>query len=68
MKLNICIFLIKDEEFLEKCNKTWDKASNSVKKRFDSEPVYNDKYLKINSNFHDDDDVPKEMSHCICYK
>ena len=29
----------------------WDKVSNTIKKRFDGEPVYNEKYLrtKINS-------------------
>ena len=35
-------FLIKDE-LLEKYNRIWDKVSNSVKKRFDNEPVYNEK-------------------------
>ena len=76
MKLNIIFdnFLIKADALLEKYNKIWDKLSNSIKKGFDSEPVYNKKYLKtktkfyegkINTNFHDDR-VPKEGSHCIC--
>ena len=76
MKLNIIFdnFLTKADELLEKYNKIWDKLSNSIKKGFDSEPVYNKKYLKtktkfyegkINTNFHDDR-VPKEGSHCIC--
>ena len=76
MKLNIIFdnFLIKADELLEKYNKIWDKLSNSIKKGFDSELVYNKKYLKtktkfyegkINTNFHDDR-VPKEGSHCIC--
>ena len=39
-------FLIKDDELLEKYNKIWKKVSNSIKKGFDSEPVYNEKYLK----------------------
>ena len=39
-------FLIKDEELFEKYNKTWEKVKNSLKKDFDSEPVYNKKYLK----------------------
>ena len=38
--------LIKDKELLGKYNKIWDKATNSVKKVFDGEPVYNEKYLK----------------------
>ena len=45
-----------------------------IKKRFDSEPVFNEKYLKteiksyegkINISF-DDDKMLKENSHCIC--
>ena len=39
-------FLIKDEELFEKYSKTWEKVKNSLKKDFDSEPVYNKKYLK----------------------
>ena len=27
-------------------DKIWDIISNSIKKRFDSKPVYNEKYLK----------------------
>ena len=42
--------------------------------RFDSEPVYNENYLKtktksyegkVDTNFHDDR-MPKEISHLIC--
>ena len=56
-------YLIGDEEELLKAyNKLWDKLSNIMQKGFDSEPVYNGKYLKtkiksykgkINTNFHD---------------
>ena len=44
------------------------------KKGFDSEPVYNEKYLntktnsskgKINTNFHNNK-IPKKGSQCIC--
>ena len=38
--------LIKDDELLGKYNKIWDKVHNSIKKGFDNEPVYNEKYLK----------------------
>ena len=31
---------------LEKYNEIWDRISNTIKKGFDSEPVYNEKYLK----------------------
>ena len=59
---------------LEKYNEIWKKVSNSIKKVFDSKPVYNEKYLKtkiksyegkINANFHNDK-IPKESSQCIC--
>lgn len=45
MKPNICLF-IKDEELLETYNKIWDRVSNLMKKGFDSETLYNEKYLK----------------------
>ena len=66
--------LIKDDELLEKYNEIWEKVKNSLKKEFDSEPVYNEKYLKaktkscngkINTNFHDNK-IPKEGSQFIC--
>ena len=34
-------FLIKEEELLEKHYEICKKVSNSIKKRFDSEPTYN---------------------------
>ena len=67
-------FLIKNDELLKKYNKIWDKVSNFMKKGFDSEPVYKDKYLKtkmksyegkINTNFHHVN-ISKEGSLCIC--
>ena len=66
-------FLIKDYELLGKYNRIWDKLNNSIKKGFDSEPVYNEKYLKtkiksyegkITTNFCSDK-VPKEGSQYI---
>ena len=39
-------FLIKDDELLEKYSGIWEKVKNSIKKEFDSEPLYNEKYLK----------------------
>ena len=39
-------FSIKDDELLEKYNEIWEKVGNSSRKEFDSEPVYNEKYLK----------------------
>ena len=66
-------FLIKDDELLEKYNEIQEKVKNSIKKEFNSEPVYNEKYLKtkkksfdgkIHTNFHNNK-ILKESSHCI---
>ena len=67
-------FFIKNEELLEKYNEIWGKVSNNVKKGFDREPVYNEKYIKteiksyeekINTNFQSNK-VPKKDSQYIC--
>ena len=66
-------FLIKYDELPEKYNKIWDKVSNSIKKGFDSEPVYYGKYLKIKMQSYEgeistmihDDGISKESSHCV---
>ena len=34
------------DELFEKCKKILDKVSSTIKKRFDSEPIYDEKYLK----------------------
>ena len=39
-------FLIKDEKLLEKYNEIWKKVSKIIKKEFDNNPVYNEKYIK----------------------
>ena len=73
MKLNICLFLTKDDEMLEKHNEIWGNVRNNIKRKLDSEPVYNEKYLKtkiksykgkIITNFHNTK-IPKECSQCI---
>ena len=51
-KLNGCIFLIEDDELLEKCNTIWDKVSADIKKELDSEPVYNKNYLNTKTKSH----------------
>ena len=45
-KLNGCIFLIENDDLLEKYNIIWDKVSADIKKEFDIEPVYNKNLLK----------------------
>ena len=44
-------FFIKDYELLEKYNEIWEKVRNSIKKEFDSEPIYNFKNLKTKIRF-----------------
>ena len=55
-------------------NDIWEEVKDSLKKKIDSEPVYNKKYLKdqiksyngkINTNFHNNK-IPKEDSQYIC--
>ena len=68
-------FLIKNDELLEKYNEIWDKVSKVIKKGFDSNPEYNDKYLKnkiksyvrkTNTHFHDNK-VPKKALKTFSY-
>ena len=67
-------FLIKDNELLEKYNELWKKVRNNIKNGFDSEPVYNEKYLKskVNSykeniNIHSHNNkTPRQCTQCIC--
>ena len=35
------IFLIENDDVLEKYNTTWDKVTANIRKSFDSKPVYN---------------------------
>ena len=69
------VFLIEDEELFEKYSKIWNKVRNSIKKELDSEPLYNENYLrtivkyheaKINTGFHDNE-IPEEGSNCIFF-
>ena len=61
-------------ELLEQYNEIWEKFQYSIKEESDSEPVYNEKYLKakvksyngkINTNFWNNK-IPKEGSQFIC--
>ena len=54
--------------YQKKYNEIWEKVNNSLKKEFDSKPIYYEKYLKskrksyngkINTNFHNNK-TPKE--------
>ena len=63
-------YLINFSRLLEKYNENMEKFKISIKEQFDSEPVYNEKYLKakiksyngkINTNFHNNK-IPREGS------
>ena len=63
-------FLIDNNEFLERYTKIWEKLSDLIDKKFDSDPVYNNKYIntKIRSynndiitNFHDNDNKNNKL-------
>ena len=67
-------FLIKDDKSLEKYNEIQGNVLNSLKKEFDSKPIYNEKYVKakiklnngkINSNFHSNK-IPKDDLQYVC--
>ena len=60
-------YLIKDDELLGKYNEILQKVRNNVKKEFDSESVYNEKYLENRTkwkNFHNNE-ILKQSSQCI---
>ena len=66
--------LIKDDELLEKYNEICKKVKDSLKREFDSKPVYNKKFLKakiryskrkINTKFQNNK-IPKENYQYIC--
>ena len=69
-------FKVTNNKLLKKCNKIWEKVSNLLGIKFDSEPVYgdNDKYIKtkikqykhkINTNFQGKK-IPKENASYKC--
>ena len=68
--------MIKDDELLEKDNEIWEKIFKSIKKEFDSEPLYDEKYLKakiksynekININF-GNDKMQKKILNLFVYQ
>ena len=66
-------FFIDDDDLLEKYNTIWDKVRVDIKKEFDSESVYNKKFLKTKIKSHGNDvtdfydkKTPKVDSNYIC--
>ena len=67
------IFLIEDDDLCEKFNTIRDKVSSDIKKEFDSEPVYNQFFLKTKIKSYGDDvtdfydkEIPKVNSNHTC--
>ena len=69
-------FKVIDNKLLKKYTQIWERVSNLVNKKFDSETVYgdNDKYIKtkiksygnkVNTNFQDKE-IPKEKALYKC--
>ena len=67
------VFFIKDEKLLEKHNEIWKNVSNIIQKEFESNPIYNEKYIKTkikfyngkpNTTFHNNK-IPKQRSKYI---
>ena len=46
--------LVKDEKILKKYLKIWNKIKSLIKKELNSEPVYNDKYIKTKIKIYND--------------
>ena len=67
-------FLVIDKEILEKYSEIWNKIKSLIKKEFNSEPVYNDKYIKtkikiynhkVYTNFQHNK-ISKDNEYCAC--
>ena len=67
-------FVIKDGMCLNKNNEIWDKIKNTLNTKFQSMPIYDEKYIKvkvrefngvIKTNFLGDK-MPKEIEHYTC--
>ena len=58
-------FMVKDDNVLDKYNKTWDKIKEKVNIKFHSMPLYDKTYGKIKTNFLGDE-APKENMHYTC--
>ena len=48
-------FFINNNEFLERYTAIWEKISDLVKKKFDSDPIYNNKYINTKIRSYNND-------------
>ena len=66
--------LVSDKKILEKYSEIWNKIKRLIKKEFNSEPVYNDKYIKTKIKIYNDkvytnfqhNKIPKDNEYCAC--
>ena len=74
-KTNKCMnLLVNDKKMLEKYNKIWNKIKSLFKKEFNSEPVYNDKYIKTKIKIYNNkvyinfqhNKITKDSEYCAC--
>ena len=64
--------LVNDKEILKKYSEIWNKIKSLIKKDFNSEPVYNDKYIKIKIKTYNNkvyanfqlNKIPKDNEYC----
>ena len=67
-------FKIEDDNVYVKCNRIWNSIKELLGVKFYSEPIYEDKYIKVKVKTFSDitntlfsaDEIPKERIHYIC--
>ena len=55
MVLEKCLFFTDNNEFLERYTAIWEKISDLVNKKFDSDPIYNNKYINTKIRSYNND-------------
>ena len=66
--------LLKDKEISKRYSQIRNKIKSLMKKEFNSEPVYNDKYIKTKTKTYNDvvytnfqhNKIPKDNEYCTC--
>ena len=66
--------LVNDKEYQKKYSEIWNKVKSLIKEEFNSEPVYNDKYIKTKKKIYNDrvytnfqhNKIPKGNEYCAC--
>ena len=66
--------LVNDKEVLKKYSEIWNKIKSLIKREFNSESVYNDKYIKTKIKIYNKrvykhfqhNKIPKDNKYCVC--